>query len=261
VTASALALAAIAVATGVLRHRHRGKRRYAFAEALHELRGALAAIELGTSARGARGADRQGTRIDAIRTQIERAGVAIGDLEALVSCRRARIGHESNELVDLSRIVRQRAAAWDRIAFALGGGVELRWSLGPTVVRGDPRRLCQALDNVIANGLEHGGGLVTLAGARERDLVRVKVSDRGRGLGRRLEDIPRAPWYAAHGHGLAIARRVIELHRGRLWATSGSAGTDFEIELPVATAPGRAPFRDEPSEVPHRVPAGARGAS
>jgi two-component system, OmpR family, sensor histidine kinase MtrB len=230
-----LALAAIACATGVLTARSRRKRRYAFAESLHELRGAITAIQLGTSALTAHPDDRQHSRIDAICTQIERAEVAIGDLEALVSSRRASIVRDPHELVDVSRIVRQRATAWDRIAFGLGGGVELRWSLGPTIVRADPRRLCQALDNVIANGLEHGGGLVTLAGAREGGVVHVKVSDRGCGIGRALDDLPRAPWHAAHGHGLAIARRVIELHRGRLRATSGSAGTEFEIELPVAS--------------------------
>jgi signal transduction histidine kinase len=258
---SGLALAAAAAVAGTLRLRGKAKRRYAFAECIHELRGALTAIQLGASAFWTRSDDRQNDRLDALRTQIERAEAAIGDLDALVLSRRATSRNEPHELVDVGRIVRQRAAAWDRIAFALGGGVELCWSVGPAIVRADPRRLCQALDNLIANGLEHGGGLVTLAGALEGGVVRVTVSDRGSGIGRSLEDVPRAPWHAPHGHGLTIARRVIELHRGRMRATSGSGGTDFEIELPIAARVDRSPVGDAPPELRRRVPARARGAS
>jgi signal transduction histidine kinase len=258
---SGVALVAAAAVVGALRRRAKAKRRYAFAECVHELRGALTALQLGASAVRGRSGDRENARLDALRTQIERAEAAIGDLDALVLSRRATSRNEPHELVDVGQIVRQRAAAWDRIGFALGGGVELCWSLGPAIVRADPRRLCQALDNLIANGLEHGGGFVTVAGALEGGVVRVTVSDRGSGIARSLEDVERAPWHAPHGHGLAIARRAIELHRGRLRATPRRGGTDFEIELPVAAPVDRLRVADAPPELPRRVPARARGAS
>ena len=46
---------------------------------------------------------------------------------------------------------------------------------------GDRGRLGQALDNLIVNALEHGGGPVTVSGALTADTVPVAVLDRGRG--------------------------------------------------------------------------------
>jgi two-component system sensor histidine kinase MtrB len=244
---------------GALKVHGRAKRRYAFAESIHELRGALTAIQLGISALRARPDDLRTPAFDALDMQIKRVEAAIEELDVIVLSRRPSSRHEQQELVDLGGIVRERAAAWDRIALALGGGVDLCWSPGTAIVRADSRRLCQAFDNLIANGLEHGGGLVTLAGTLEGGMVRVTVSDRGTGMGRSLEDLPRARWDSPHGHGLAIARRAIELQRGRLRATSRSGGTVFEIELPAVARvdPRRIgdPPRARPRPVPPRAPA------
>ena len=66
--------------------------------------------------------------------------------------------------------------------------------------------------------------------------MRVAVADQGPGIGRALREVMHAPWHARHGHGLAIAARVAELHGGRLTATSGRIGSRVEIELPLAEA-------------------------
>ena len=209
-------------------------RRFRVAEALHELRGALAAVELGLSAiEAGSSVNRDTAQLDAVRTQSERALAAIEDLdEILVHRQRARPRRRSTP-VDVGQIVRRRADAWDRLAYALGGGVELRWNAGPALVEADPKRLCQALDNLIANGLEHGDGLVTLEGNLGDGFVRITVSDRGPGIGRPLDELPRASWQARHGHGLAVVQRAVESHRGRLRAIPGVNGTTVEIELPL----------------------------
>jgi hypothetical protein len=43
-----------------------------------------------------------------------------------------------------------------------------------------------------------------------------------------------SPWHGRHGHGLAVAARIAEVHGGRLVATSGRLGSRVEIELPLA---------------------------
>jgi signal transduction histidine kinase len=226
-----------ALAAGVFRSRREAKRRYGVAESLHELRGSLTAIQLGTDALEANAGADDGvaSRVDALRTQIERATEAVEDLCALVLPGAGRLTERTPELVEIGEIVRRRGEAWDRLAFTRGGGVELRWSLPRTMVRADSKRLCQALDNLIANGLDHGGGIVTLEGRLEDGAVHIAISDQGPGIARPLTEVPRAAWHASHGHGLAIVRRAVELHRGRLTATPQSRGTNVEIELPLAS--------------------------
>src|SRR5436309_11540955 len=108
-----------------LRSRALRRRRYAFAESLHELRGALAAVQLGTSAFETRPEDDHEARdrVDALCTQIERATAAVEDIDAHLSGRPRRARERAGELVELGGIVRRRAAAWDRLAFARAGGV------------------------------------------------------------------------------------------------------------------------------------------
>jgi signal transduction histidine kinase len=222
-----------------VRVRSTSRRRYAIAESLHELRGALAALQLGASVLEghAPSGEEAAHRVDAVRTQIDRASVAVDDLDAHVTGSRGSSYDQTRELVELGEIVRRRALAWDRLADAQGGAVGLRWPLGPVLVRADPKRLYQALDNLIANGLDHGGGIVTLRGALFDGAVRISVSDRGPGFRISPHDLPRAPWNARHGHGLAIVNRAVEMNDGRLRATSRPTGANVEIELPLASPP------------------------
>ena len=226
---------ALALATfWAIRTRLDSARRYAMAESMHELSGALTALKLGATAlaRSTAGDEGFSRRLEALTTQIDRASGAIEDLDSHVRGTRGHVRERPQEVVELGEIVRRRAQAWDQLAFARGGAVGLRWPIGPVLVRADPRRLYQALDNLIANGLDHGGGIVTLQGALADGVVRISVSDRGSGFERSLHDLPRARWDSEHGHGLAIVRRAIEMHDGHLRATSSPSGANVEVELP-----------------------------
>jgi signal transduction histidine kinase len=224
-----LALAGAALCLAVIaavRMRLESSRRHAIAESMHELRGALTALRLAA-------VGDLSERVEALRTQIDRACAAVEDLDGHFRGISDHTREHALEVVDLGEVVRHRAEAWDGLAFARGGAVGLRWPIGPVLVHADPKRLHQALDNLIANGLDHGGGIVTLRGALADGVVRISVSDRGSGFERPLHDLPRARWDAEHGHGLAIVRRAIEMHDGRLRATSGPSGANVEVELPL----------------------------
>ena len=120
--------------------------------------------------------------------------------------------------------------------------VEIATVDGAPVVDGDPTRLRQAFDNVLANALTHAGGsdvLVTVG--RVKSAVEIAVADRGGGIpesehdrvlepGVRLDDSK-----PGSGLGLAVTRAVVEAHGGRMSirATEGGGAT-VVISLPVA---------------------------
>jgi signal transduction histidine kinase len=222
------ALAAAIVAARVARQSRR-----ALSAPLHELRGAIAAIHLGLFALERRGsASLIGNRIDALRMQAERAHMAVEDVDDIRLAGRSAAGRQ--ELVEVGAIVRRRVAAWSDLAEARRRRVELRWPIGPAVARADPGRIGQALDNLIVNALDHGGGTVRVAGALTGETVRIAIVDQGAGITRPLREAMHSPWQGRHGHGLAVAARVAELHGGRLMATAGRLGSRVEIEIPLA---------------------------
>jgi signal transduction histidine kinase len=179
------------------------------AEAEHELRGPLQAIALAADAPRA-----DAPRAD-LRPEIERARMALADLAAARSGRRAEADAEP---VRLDRLVWRTAAASDLAARRVGGGVHLDWSAGAVTVQANRGRLAQALGNLLANAIEHGGGHVRVVGRRTRRGIRVEVRDSGR------------------GHGLAIAAKAVRDSGGTLSAAKVGAGTAVAFELPVADA-------------------------
>lgn len=105
----------------------------------------------------------------------------------------------------------------------------------------------RVLENLLDNALRHtpAGGSVNLVLAPGEDTVTVRLSDSGCGIAE--QDLPHIfdRFYRARkvdarhndgaGLGLAIARRILELHGGRIEAASGQrAGTTFTFELPFS---------------------------
>ncbi|HEV8582803.1 MAG TPA: ATP-binding protein [Thermoanaerobaculia bacterium] len=110
----------------------------------------------------------------------------------------------------------------------------------------DPLRIKQVLYNLLANGLKFTpkGGRVSLRARREGDCVRVDVVDTGIGI--RREDLPllfrefqqiASPGRVkpeGTGLGLALAKRLVELHDGEISVKSEPArGTTFTVKLPL----------------------------
>ena len=106
----------------------------------------------------------------------------------------------------------------------------------------------RVLDNLIDNALTHtpAGGSVRVPVRRDAQQVILCVADTGNGIPQR--DLPRIfePFYQAadetsgNGHaglGLAIARRIVELHGSALDVRSRPGeGTTFAFGLPVWSA-------------------------
>ena len=114
-------------------------------------------------------------------------------------------------------------------------------------VNGDLSHLTRALSNLLGNALKYGGEApqVTLRLWREGDTAKVSVADQGAGLA--ASEIPRLfePFYRGQraseaqipgsGLGLALVRRIVESHGGRVGGANGpGGGALFTIELPAA---------------------------
>ena len=126
------------------------------------------------------------------------------------------------------------------------GGGTLEWNT-PHHVLGQSSLLIQLLTNLISNGLkfraEDRAAHVQVTSHLEGEFVRVTVQDNGIGIApeyhARVFDIfqrlHRREQYAGNGMGLAICRKIVEFHGGRIWLESVPAqGSTFHLTLPVA---------------------------
>ena len=110
---------------------------------------------------------------------------------------------------------------------------------------GDIALMERVLENLIDNALNHtpAGGTVNIPVRHQDGMVSISISDSGEGIP--AKDLPRIfdSFYQADnqhrgsGHaglGLAIAKRIVDLHGSELEVTSTvGKGTTFRFELPV----------------------------
>jgi PAS domain S-box-containing protein len=149
--------------------------------------------------------------------------------------------------VDLGVVLRDALATIAPAAEAKG--VRLESILEPHIgaVSGDPDRLQQVIWNLLSNAVKFTprGGRVQLRLQRVNSHVEVTVSDTGIGISEdflphlferfRQGDSTTTRTHGGLGLGLAIARRIVELHGGRVHAFSPGKGmgATFRVELPV----------------------------
>jgi signal transduction histidine kinase len=226
--------------------RHGGERQRSLVRSMHELRGALTALRLGISLidRCVLSQSELGARIEGLQAQVERAELAVIELDASRRGEAPTALSRADQSVDLASMVLRRARAWSQLAPGYEASLELNWRAGAAYVRGDPDRLRQAIDNLLGNALEHGGGRVLLEGTRVGKAVRVAISDGGAGLPCPPHELAEAPPSSPRGHGLAIARDAIEALGGRLTSQRAPNRSTLVLELPVARPSAGASARE-----------------
>ena len=211
----------------------------AVARACHELRGPLTAARLGLEL-GARIRQMPSGRLRGIELELGRAALALDDLAASWAGQRG----VAAERVDVAELVDDSAEAWGVVAAAHGVRLLVDRSREHLVVHGERLRLAQAVGNLIANAIEHGGGVVEVRRRVARGVIRIEVADTGPGLAAPIEELARSHGWgrrgasrAARGHGLAVARSVAAAHGGRLTTAPSERGARVVLELPAARAP------------------------
>ncbi len=201
------------------------------ARACHELRGPLTAVRLGLDY-GAGSGELTPARLRAIDLELGRAALVLDDLEAV---RTRRAWSRPADAIDLEQLVTDSVEAWRPTAAARGVELRVSWSGGAATVWGDRLRLAQVTGNLIANAIEHGGGVVSVRGIGDRNSGRIEVSDTGPGLPASIPALVRGArgGRGRRGRGLAIAAGIAADHAGRLAAAPSPRGARLVLELPT----------------------------
>ena len=223
------------------------------ADAAHELRGPLAAIQNSLEVASAknRSSEEYRTTLGDVLDQTRHLSKLANDLLLLAEAE-ADANVTPSEQADLVAVVRQTVAMFTGVAEERSIGLLVRSPAGLTIP-GDPRQLRQLASNLVDNALRFtpAGGSVTLtverdSSAREACLT---VADTGCGIeGRHLRDVferffqadagrDRGDSRRGGGLGLAICRSIVERHGGRIGITSRvGQGTQVTVHLPLGSA-------------------------
>jgi two-component system sensor histidine kinase CpxA len=208
----------------------------------HELRSPLA--RLGVAIELARSGDNPEPALNRIQKESDRLNALVGQL---LQVTRAEGDPASlrRDPVRLDELVEQLVD--DSSLEAASQGCALRYDLRePVTVAGDPELLRRAVENVIRNAIRHSPRDTDVEVKLARSNGRVVVDVRDHGPGVPEEALPRLfdAFYRVEtdrnrtsggiGLGLSIARRAIELHKGRIRARNAQPGLEVELELPVA---------------------------
>jgi signal transduction histidine kinase len=156
----------------------------------------------------------------------------------------AGMGDTPREALDLSALVEEIADDARLEAEARNCRIDLVLAHGLQVV-GHRDLLQRALENVLRNALRHAppGSAVAIEARAEAGQAHVAIADTGSGVPTADLEAIFAPFYraantdpfAGYGLGLAIVRRVVQLHGGAARAANrAEGGLVVTIELPLA---------------------------
>ena len=126
-----------------------------------------------------------------------------------------------------------------------GVEVALEPLVGVDALEGDERRVRQVIFNLLANAVKFSptGGVVDVRAAQVNGEVHVFVLDRGPGIARNEQQRIFEEFHQTEaglgqlegtGLGLAVSKRLVELHGGRIWVDSElGKGSTFVFTLPA----------------------------
>ncbi|HYL36218.1 MAG TPA: ATP-binding protein [Bryobacteraceae bacterium] len=215
----------------------------------HELRSPLA--RLGVAVELARSGEDREHMLDRIQKEADRLNELVGELlqvtrvEGDPSMRKSETVRLDELLADL---------VYDSLLEAKAKDCTLLLKAPETVsLNGDEELIRRALENVVRNAIRYAprGSSVDIDLRKSGPMAQVCVRDYGPGVPE--EALPHIfdPFYRVDsdrnrtsgglGLGLAIARRAVELHNGRLEAKNRNPGLEVSIELPLTPEPPSAP--------------------
>ena len=114
------------------------------------------------------------------------------------------------------------------------------------ILEADEGRMRQILFNLLSNAIKftsEGGSVTTRIELTSDKMVRVHVTDTGIGIKKEHQDLifsefrqvdeTYARRYEGTGLGLALTKRLVELHNGTIWVESEEGvGSTFAFEIP-----------------------------
>ena len=223
-----------------------------FSDVAHDLGSPVAAIRTSASVLAEVLAEDAPDRVKRLVRNIDAAADEMShlveDLLELARLQSGRLELWKNE-TDLRDLVRRAAEAIESLADARGQRVQLDLPETTVMASVDAARLNRVLRNLLANAHQYSGDgswigvTLTAVGAE----ARIDVVDDGPGVPEEDLEAIFARFYRGKGSaarsrsgsglGLPIARGLVELHGGRLWAERRpEAGSIFHVLLPASVA-------------------------
>lgn len=231
---------------------------HTFAELLEADLG-LAARETGTTA----------LLLDSLSRGVSRLGGLVDDLVELGRVERTEPRMET-VATDVVRGLHNAESVLRPAFMARQQSLTLELPEEPLVALVDARSIEQIAINLLsnANRFSPERGAITVRARSMDDRIRIEVEDSGPGIAADHRALIFEPFYRVPGRagaavpgaglGLAIARQMLELQRGRIWVedTDNGTGTRFCFELPRVAPPS-----PPPSSPPSASAGGAQPAA
>ncbi len=210
-------------------------------------------------------------RHEELRRTIERQAAQLSRIvEDMVDISRVTRGalHMESVRVPLAEVVRAALETTRPAIDAAQHRVTLELPVEPVIVEGDAHRLTQLVTNLLSNAARYTppGGCIAVHLRPESGAAVLSVRDNGRGIepqliGRVFDMFvqgrqPLQRVGAGLGVGLALARRIAELHNGALEARSDgeNKGSEFTLRLPLAQGAAEAAPRPAPNAADAPLP-------
>ncbi|HEY0513051.1 MAG TPA: ATP-binding protein [Thermoanaerobaculia bacterium] len=164
------------------------------------------------------------------------------------------------EIVDLGAVVQRAVEGTQPLIESRAHTLSVELPMEPVRLEADPTRLEQVISNLLNNAAKYTmpGGHIWLTAAREGDDAVVRVRDTGIGVPPDVMERVFEPFMQSDGSlartggglgvGLTLVRSLVEMHGGRVEASSPGLGqgSEFVVRLP-AHVPAEASLPAEPA--------------
>ena len=185
---------------------------------------------------------------DPLRIVRQKTDTVVRLIERIISLQAMNPQALNLEPLNLADLVDEAVDCWEPQMQRMGIEAELDVLPGLPPVVGDRQRLAEALDNLLSNAVKFSprGGRATIRLRAQHELIHAEIADTGIGIPPdklskvfnrfyQVDGTSRRRFGGA-GVGLALVRKIIEAHGGRVWAESPGLGqgSTFHLVLPVA---------------------------
>ena len=173
-----------------------------------------------------------------IRYENERMGTLVRQLLDLSRVSDAKV---ISEQIDFSRLVEGEELPFESVAFEKGLSIEN--DIQPDIsIEGNRTQLCQLVSILLDNAIRHStGGVIDLSLKKERHNIVLSVTNNGDPIpDDRLDklferfyrvDTVRNSESGHYGLGLAIAKSIVEKHKGSIKASCADGKVTFTVKL------------------------------
>jgi PAS domain S-box-containing protein len=230
----------------------------------HELRNPLAPLANALHVLEMAGTDEQKRHwaTELIGRQVQHLTRLVDDLLDVSRVTRGKV-ELRKEPVELAAVLRRATESSRPLIDTRQLELTLALPATPVQLQADPTRLAQVVSNLLNNAAKYtpAGGRIWLSGQTDGHQVVVRVRDNGQGI--QADLLPhifdlftqgdRSPARAEGGLGigLALVRRLVELHGGSVQAASEGPGrgSEFTVRLPLVA--GRVPSDGDHGDAAH----------